>query len=168
MKAPKCLINGTQQAIDIGLNGFAFTLMAESFADKAEKFGGENVAIVARAHSGDPVFLVMTKEQPLYRDFDGPEREKLADAARLAREYLSAEASEAALIVARLDEALAMEPAASAIEGDPLQAQLATMRAALVLLYNASRELRANSIVPDQDKAKFDAVHREAGKRLEI
>lgn len=59
-----------QQCIDLGLNAFAFQLLAESFADDSDKFGGENVVLYQEAHDRKPVFFILTKEMPTARDFD--------------------------------------------------------------------------------------------------
>jgi hypothetical protein len=62
-----------QQASDIGINPFALQLLAESFADEPDKFGGENVAFLARAHNDQQVWFVMSKTMPTAKDFDGAE-----------------------------------------------------------------------------------------------
>ncbi len=71
MKAPKYCIVTLQQAIDLGLNGFALVLMAESFADAPAKFDHENVAFLAHAHNGQEVWFIMSKSRPRLEDFDG-------------------------------------------------------------------------------------------------
>jgi hypothetical protein len=42
MKAPKYAVLTMQEAINAGINAFAFQLLAESFGDDPQKFGGEN------------------------------------------------------------------------------------------------------------------------------
>ena len=69
MKLPKYFLD-LQQQVDAGLNGFALQLVAESFADKADKFGDENVAFLAHAHGGKEVWFIMTKQRPSEADFD--------------------------------------------------------------------------------------------------
>src|SRR5579863_3144638 len=69
MKLPKYFIGTVQQAVDLHLNGFALQLMAESFGDKPELFGDENVVLLAHAHNSQPVWFVMTKTQPQAADF---------------------------------------------------------------------------------------------------
>ena len=61
MKSPKYYATNPQQMSDIGLNPFAAQLLAESFADKPDKFGDENALIVARAHNDQPVFMLLSK-----------------------------------------------------------------------------------------------------------
>jgi hypothetical protein len=82
MKIPKYFIGTMQQALDVGLNPFAFQLMAESFADNPEKFGDENLALVFRAHNGQQVWFLLTKTAPKEEDFDrGLEPAERADEA---------------------------------------------------------------------------------------
>jgi len=70
MKAPKYFIGTMQQASDVGLNPFAFQLIAESFGDAAEKFGDENVVLRFQDHKHRDVWFVMTKTMPETKDFD--------------------------------------------------------------------------------------------------
>ena len=70
MKRPKYFVETKQQALDLGLNAFALELMAESFGDMPEKFGGENVVFLAHAHNKQPVWFIMTKVTPTAEDFD--------------------------------------------------------------------------------------------------
>ena len=74
MKAPKYCVETTQQAINLGLNGFALTLMAESFADAPVKFDNENVAFLAHAHNGQEVWFIMTKTRPRLEDFEATDK----------------------------------------------------------------------------------------------
>lgn len=78
MKRPKHFIVTLQQASNLGINPFALSLLAESFADKPDLFGNENVVLLARAHTGQEVWFVMTKTQPLVEDFDPAEEESSA------------------------------------------------------------------------------------------
>lgn len=75
MKTPKYFIGTMQQALDAGLNAFAFQLLAESFADHPEKFGDDNLALLFHAHNGQQVWFLMTKTAPKDEDFDPPEGE---------------------------------------------------------------------------------------------
>lgn len=69
MKAPKYVALTTQQQIDAGINGFAATLMAEAHADKPERWGSETVVVVARAHTGKPVYMLISTESPMPEQF---------------------------------------------------------------------------------------------------
>ena len=73
MKAPKYFVDGIQEAFKHNLNGFALQLMAESFGDDEDRFGNENVVMVAATHTGKPVYFIMTKTRPVAADFDSPE-----------------------------------------------------------------------------------------------
>jgi hypothetical protein len=70
MKRPKYFVETPQQASDVGVNPFALTLLAESFADAPDRFGGENVVFLAHAHNGQEVWFVMTKTRPKLEDFE--------------------------------------------------------------------------------------------------
>ena len=70
MKRPKYFVENSQQAITAGINPFALTLLAESFADNPERFGDENVVLLAHAHNGQEVWFIMTKTRPKGADFD--------------------------------------------------------------------------------------------------
>jgi hypothetical protein len=64
MKAPKYAALGVQEMIDAGINGFAMQLMTESHADKPEKFGDETVVLMAKAHNGTPVYMLISTQPP--------------------------------------------------------------------------------------------------------
>lgn len=70
MKAPKYAVLTMQDASDARINPFALTLLAERFADDADRFGDENVLLLAHAHNGTEVWFVMTKHRPTAPDFD--------------------------------------------------------------------------------------------------
>jgi hypothetical protein len=70
LKAPAYFVETAQQASDVGINPFALTLLAESFADNPERFGDENVILLAHAHNGQEVWFIMTKKRPTLQDFD--------------------------------------------------------------------------------------------------
>ncbi len=70
MKAPSYFVETSQQASDVGINPFALTLLAESFADEPDRFGAENVVLLAHAHNGQDVWFIMTKTRPKAGDFD--------------------------------------------------------------------------------------------------
>ena len=70
MKLPKYFIETLQQASDCGINPFALKLLAESFADKPERFGNDNVILLAHAHNGQEVWFIMTKIKPEEKDFE--------------------------------------------------------------------------------------------------
>ncbi len=70
MKAPKYFVANSQEAADVGINPFALTLLAESFADNPERFGDENVILLAHAHNGQEVWFIMSKHRPMSSDFD--------------------------------------------------------------------------------------------------
>ena len=72
MKPPKYFVETMQQCIDLGLNGFAFELLAESFAVDPAKFGDENVCFLMHGHNGQEVYLILTKKPPALDDFDKP------------------------------------------------------------------------------------------------
>lgn len=78
MKLPKYCIGSMQQAIDLGINAFAFQLLSESFSDKMEKFGDDSVIIISKDNENRQVFFIMTKEQPTMADFGvHPDTERL-------------------------------------------------------------------------------------------
>lgn len=60
MKRPLYALTDQQQ-INAGLNPFAARLLAESFADKPEQFGDNNVLIRTTTHNGQTVYLILTK-----------------------------------------------------------------------------------------------------------
>ena len=64
MKRPKYAALGVQEMIDAGINGFAMQLMAESHADKPDKFGDETVVLMAQAHNGTPVYMLISTQAP--------------------------------------------------------------------------------------------------------
>jgi hypothetical protein len=70
MKLPKYFVETPQQAHNAGINPFALTLIAESFADAPERFGDENVVFLAHAHNGQEVWFIMSKARPRKEDFD--------------------------------------------------------------------------------------------------
>lgn len=70
MKAPKYMSSTMQRTSDARLNPFAAQLLAESFADEPARFGDETVLIVARAHKGTPVFLLLSTRQPTKDQFN--------------------------------------------------------------------------------------------------
>ena len=71
MKLP--ILLPTHQAIaDAGLNPFAATLLAESFADNPATFGDDNVLLKAAAHNGQEVWILLTKTMPAVEDFAAP------------------------------------------------------------------------------------------------
>lgn len=70
MKAPKYAIATMQEAINAGINAFAFQLLAESFSDDPSKFGDENLLLIAHDHKGRQVFFIVTKTLPTMADFD--------------------------------------------------------------------------------------------------
>jgi hypothetical protein len=70
MKAPAYFIETAQQASDVGINPFALILLAESFADDPQRFGDENLLLLAHAHNGTQVWFVMSKTRPTLQDFD--------------------------------------------------------------------------------------------------
>lgn len=70
MKLPRYFCENHQQAHACGINPFALSLLAESFADEPDKFGSENVALLAHAHNGQEVWFVLTKRRPEPADFD--------------------------------------------------------------------------------------------------
>jgi len=71
MKLPKYFVQTAQDASDIGINPFALTLLAESFADDPNRFHGENVVLLGHAHNGVEVWFILTTTQPKESDFDG-------------------------------------------------------------------------------------------------
>jgi hypothetical protein len=70
MKLPRYFVETSQQASDCGINPFALTLLAESFADKPDRFGDENAVLLAQAHNGQAVWFILTKRCPRPEDFD--------------------------------------------------------------------------------------------------
>lgn len=69
MKAPKYAALGVQKMIDNGINGFAMQLMAESHADKPDKFKDETVVLMAKAHNGTPVYMLISTQAPEHVQF---------------------------------------------------------------------------------------------------
>lgn len=71
MKKPSLAALTMQQMSDAGINPFAVQLLAESFADKPERFGDKTVMVVARAHNDTPVYILLSTEPPTKEQFDG-------------------------------------------------------------------------------------------------
>lgn len=71
MKRPKYFAATMQDAHNIGVNPFALTLLAESFADVPSRFGDENLIFLSHAHNGQEVWFVMSRTRPIDADFDG-------------------------------------------------------------------------------------------------
>lgn len=71
MKRPKFAALGVQEMLDTGLNGFAMQLLAESHADDPERFGDETVMLMAKAHNGTPVYVLISTQMPDLEQFDG-------------------------------------------------------------------------------------------------
>ena len=71
MKAPKYAAVTMQKQCDAGINAWAAQLLAESHADKPERFGDETVMIVARAHDGTPVYMLLSTRRPTVDQFEG-------------------------------------------------------------------------------------------------
>jgi hypothetical protein len=69
MKMPKYVLLSMQDCIDVGLNAFALELIAESFADKPEKFGADNLVVRLEAHNHQEVWMVLTKTAIQPQDF---------------------------------------------------------------------------------------------------
>jgi hypothetical protein len=69
MKRPKYAALTMQQMSDAGINPFAAQLMAEAHADKPERFGDETVMVVARAHDGTPVYMLISTRRPTLEQF---------------------------------------------------------------------------------------------------
>lgn len=70
MKLPEYFLDDVQQCVNVGLNGFALQLVAESFADKPELFGDHNLVMRLHAHNGQEVWMIVTKTRPTAADFD--------------------------------------------------------------------------------------------------
>lgn len=68
MKLP-ILLTAAQTQSHAGVNPFAATLLAESFADNPATFGDDNVLLGARAHNGQEVWILLTKTMPTVEDF---------------------------------------------------------------------------------------------------
>lgn len=64
MRYPKFAALGVQKMIDGGINGFAAQLLAESHADDPKKFGDETVMLMAKAHDGTPVYMLISTQMP--------------------------------------------------------------------------------------------------------
>lgn len=91
MKLPRYFVETAQQQADCRINPFALALLAESFADDPQKFGDENVLLLAQAHNGHAVWFIMSKTKPTAADFD-PEgaidlRTALAKSLKLQSHY---------------------------------------------------------------------------------
>lgn len=69
MKLPKYVAFSHQDAHQLGINPFALTLLAESFADDPAKFADDNVLVCATAHNGTEVWILLMKTQPRPEDF---------------------------------------------------------------------------------------------------
>lgn len=69
MKAPKYAAVTMQMMSDAGLNPFAARLLAESHADKPERFGDETIMLVADAHNGTPVYILLSTRRPTLEQF---------------------------------------------------------------------------------------------------
>lgn len=75
MKYPLIALLGVQAMIDAGVNGFAAQLLAESHADNPEKFGDNTVLLMAKAHNGTPVYMLLSTEKPGLEQFANWPRE---------------------------------------------------------------------------------------------
>jgi hypothetical protein len=64
MKAPSLGARDKQTMSDGGINPFAVELVAESFADKPEKFGDRTIMLIAHAHAGTPVYMLISTQRP--------------------------------------------------------------------------------------------------------
>lgn len=71
MKFPKYFIPSGQDQIDAGINHFGAQLLAESFADDGKPWKDETVVIVAKAHNGTEVYMVLSTERPTVQQFEG-------------------------------------------------------------------------------------------------
>ena len=58
-----------QKMLDSRLNGFGAQLLAESFADDPAKFGDETVLLMAKAHNGTPVYMIISTQKPDLEQF---------------------------------------------------------------------------------------------------
>lgn len=70
MKRPKFAALGVQAMINSGINGFAAQLLAESHADDPAKFGDDTVLLMAKAHNGTPVYMLISTQMPEKEQFD--------------------------------------------------------------------------------------------------
>lgn len=69
MKTPKYAAMGVQKILDARLNGFAAQLLAESFADDPSTFGDETMFLMAKAHNGVPVYMLISTKAPTLDQF---------------------------------------------------------------------------------------------------
>lgn len=69
MKLPKYAALDVQTMLGARINGFAAQLMAESHADDASKFGDETVMLMAHAHNGTPVYMLISTRRPEFEQF---------------------------------------------------------------------------------------------------
>lgn len=70
MKAPKYAITTMQDAINVGINAFAFQMLAESMGDVPEKLGDANLLLSFEDHNHNRIWFVMTKTKPVAEDFE--------------------------------------------------------------------------------------------------
>jgi hypothetical protein len=69
MKKPKYAALRTQQQLDAGINGFAVELMAESHADRPERWRDETILLRGTAHNGAYVYMLISTECPELEQF---------------------------------------------------------------------------------------------------
>lgn len=68
MELPSYVAFGANDAGKLGINPFALTLIAESFADDPAKYEG-SALVSAHAHNGTEVFILISKTRPEAADF---------------------------------------------------------------------------------------------------
>jgi hypothetical protein len=71
MKKPKYGIVGMQEQSNAGINPFAAKLMAEAHADDPERWGDETIMVVAPAHNGTLVYMLISTVAPKIEQFEG-------------------------------------------------------------------------------------------------
>jgi hypothetical protein len=71
MKKPKYAAVTMQEQSDAGINPFAVTLMAEAHADDPNRWKDETIMLVAHAHNGTPVYMLISTVPPTVDQFEG-------------------------------------------------------------------------------------------------
>jgi hypothetical protein len=70
MLKPKYAATSGQTQSNVGINPFAVTLIAESFADDPARFGDQTVMVIGHTHSGKPVYMLLSTRMPTVEQFN--------------------------------------------------------------------------------------------------
>lgn len=64
MQRPKFGAATMQEQVDIGINAFAVTLLAESFAKRRDEVGEESLCVIGYGKDEKPVYIVLSSLPP--------------------------------------------------------------------------------------------------------